>query len=138
MVAFSEADRIRVTAPTQLAAGDNSLGLGADVDQHLLGIDAHDDAVDDVTVVELANALVLKVEVVVHGEDSLEVRGQGFRQDRGKDSKGELYSMTNPNSRARCRRHSTLPCAPAVRDSPRLACLRHAPWSGVALSLLLN
>jgi len=44
--------------------------------------------------------------------------------------------MTDLSWRPRCRRLPRSPLEPSVRDSERQACLRHAPWSVLALHLL--
>src|SRR6202521_4088837 len=49
VVSGVQVGRPRLAGP-QLAAGDDAFGFRADVDQNLIGIDAHDDTVDDVTV----------------------------------------------------------------------------------------
>ena len=45
--------------------------------EDLVGVDAHDNTVDDVSVTELANVLVIQVEVVLHCQDPLELRLRG-------------------------------------------------------------
>jgi hypothetical protein len=45
--------RVDVVADRQLAAGDDALGLEADVEEDLVLVDLHDRAVHDVAVVEL-------------------------------------------------------------------------------------
>ena len=53
-------------AAVQLAIADDALGLGADVDEHLVLVDAHDGALDDVTVLEAPDLAFLLVEQLLH------------------------------------------------------------------------
>ena len=54
-------------AAVQLAVADDALGLGADVDEHLVLVDAHDVALDDIAVLEAADLAGLLVEQLLHG-----------------------------------------------------------------------
>src|SRR6266851_2291935 len=46
-----EADGIGLAAKPELLARDDAFGLGADIDEHLICVDANHDAIDDVPVV---------------------------------------------------------------------------------------
>ena len=67
LVAGVEDDRL-LAACRQLAVGDDSLALGPDVDEHLVGIDADDDTIDDVTVGQGPDRILILLEEVFHGE----------------------------------------------------------------------
>ena len=54
-------------AAVQLAVADDALGLGADVDEDLVLVDAHDVAFDDVAVLEAADLGRLLGEQLLHG-----------------------------------------------------------------------
>ena len=77
--------RVDVVADRELAGGDDALGLEADVEEHLVGVDLHHPAGDDVAVVELDDRRVDRVgerqaaEVVEHDDAvALTVVGDGF------------------------------------------------------------
>ena len=53
-------------AAVQLAVADDTLGLGTDVDEHLVLVDAHHGAFDDVTVLEAPDLAFLLVEQLLH------------------------------------------------------------------------
>ena len=53
-------------AAVQLAVADDALRLGADVDEHLVLVDAHHGALDDVTVLEAPDLAFLLVEQLLH------------------------------------------------------------------------
>ena len=65
-------------ATVELAVADHALGLGADVDEHLVLVDAHDGALDDITVLEAGDVTRLLREELFHG------RGLGTEVDRGR------------------------------------------------------
>ena len=58
---------VDVVLDRQLAAGDHALGLVADVEQDLVAVDADDDALDDVAVVELLDGAFDGSEEVLSG-----------------------------------------------------------------------
>ena len=71
--------RVDVVLDRQLAGGDDALGLVTDVEQDLVPVDLHDDAVDDVAVVEVLDRLVDRGEEVFLGTDVVDrnLRGGG-------------------------------------------------------------
>src|SRR6266852_4916726 len=66
-VTWLEADRFHLSAQAELLAGDDAFRLRADVNQHLVGIDAYHDAINDVPVVGGLEGLLVVMEVVLHG-----------------------------------------------------------------------
>jgi hypothetical protein len=64
-------------APVELAVADHTLGLGTDVDEHLVLVDADHRALDHVTVLEAPDVAGLLVEQLLHGG------GFGACVDRG-------------------------------------------------------
>src|SRR5258706_597062 len=62
-----QADRFDLPAQAKLLARDDPFRLGADVNQHLVGVDAHHDSIDDVPVVGGLEGLLVVMEVVLHG-----------------------------------------------------------------------
>ena len=54
-------------APIQLAVADDTLGLGADVDDDLVLVDAYHGALDDITMLEAADLTGLLAEQLLHG-----------------------------------------------------------------------
>jgi hypothetical protein len=60
---------VDVVLDRQLAGGDDALGLVTDVEQDLVPVDLHDDAVDDVAVVEVLDRLVDRGEEGFLGTD---------------------------------------------------------------------
>ena len=54
-------------ASVELAVADDTLGLGADVDEHLVLVDAHDGALDHVAVLETGDIARLLREQLLHG-----------------------------------------------------------------------
>ena len=67
VVARLETDRIDLTAQAKLLAGDDSFGLGADVDQDLVRVDPDNDPIHDIAMVGGLEGLHVIVEVVLHG-----------------------------------------------------------------------
>ena len=53
-------------AAVELAIADHALGLGADVDEHLVLVDAHDGALDDVAVLQAGDVARLLGEQLLH------------------------------------------------------------------------
>ena len=60
---------VDVVLDRQLTRGDDTLGLVADVEQHLVAVDLDDGALDDVAVVEVLDGLVDRGEEVLLGPD---------------------------------------------------------------------
>ena len=83
--------RVDVVADREFLRGDDALGLEADVEQHLVGVDLHDGAGDEAALVELDEGGVDRigqgdaVEVVEHdlGGAALLELGGGVRLDDG-------------------------------------------------------
>src|ERR1019366_5673402 len=61
-------DHRGLVAAGELPVGDHSLRLGPDVDQHLIGIDPHHDAFDDVAIAKGLDVALLLAEKFLHGE----------------------------------------------------------------------
>ena len=109
--------RLRVAA-VQLAVADDTLRLGADVDEHLVLVDAHHGAFDHVAVLEAPDLAFLLVEQLLHrgrlgpGVDDglvLRLRSRARRQ-------GPLPTGRRPRRRRRRR-----PRGSATDDVPRSA-----------------
>ena len=84
--------RLRLgVAAVELAVADHALGLGADVDEDLVLVDADDGAFDHVTVLEALDVRVLLREQLLH---------------RGRLGAGARAAMPAPRPRARCRRQA--------------------------------
>ena len=58
---------VGVAAEAELLAGDDPFRLGADVHQHLVGVDPHDHTIDDVAVLGRAERLLIGEKEVLHG-----------------------------------------------------------------------
>ena len=54
-------------APVEFAIADDALRLGADIDEHLVLVDAHDDALDHVAMLEAGDVARLLGEQLLHG-----------------------------------------------------------------------
>ena len=67
-------DHRGLVASGELPVGDHALRLGPDVDQHLIGIDPHHHAFDDVAIGKGLDVALLLAEKVLHGE-RLALRG---------------------------------------------------------------
>src|SRR5262249_611668 len=73
-----------LAASRQLAVRDDPFTLGADIDQHLVWVDADNHSVDDVTVGQSPDRVAVLLEEVLHGERfGLLDRGDGQRSPFG-------------------------------------------------------
>ena len=72
--------RVDVVLDGELAGGDDTLGLVADVEQDLVTVDLDDGAFDDVSVVEVLDRLVDRGEEVVGGADVVDCDSRDGRR----------------------------------------------------------
>ena len=75
---------VDVVLDRELAGGDDTLGLVADVEQDLVTVHLDDDSLDDVAVVEVLDGQVDRGEEVLRGADVV----HGYLRRRGRDGDG--------------------------------------------------